>query len=90
MTNPGNSEHKPSVAYSTHDAAELVSVDDTIDDVARQALQQAQRVEEREKFRHQPGPVVAPQSADNPPIRLPFDETQTEVSTVGSPDAPGV
>jgi hypothetical protein len=42
------------------DSTELVSVDDTIDAIAREALSEARRVEEAEKLRTTPGPIVAP------------------------------
>ena len=38
----------------------LVSVDDPIDEVARKALEEARRVEENEKYRKNPGPLVPP------------------------------
>jgi hypothetical protein len=41
---------------------ELVSVDDSIDAIAREALAEARRIEEAEKYKNQPGPVVAPPS----------------------------
>jgi hypothetical protein len=40
--------------------SELVSVDETIDAIAREALAEARRVEEAERYRNNPGPVVAP------------------------------
>jgi hypothetical protein len=40
--------------------SELVSVDDNIDAIAREALAEARRIEEAEKYRNQPGPVVPP------------------------------
>jgi hypothetical protein len=40
--------------------SELVSVDDSIDAIAREALEEARRVEEAERYRNNPGPVVAP------------------------------
>jgi hypothetical protein len=91
MTNPDKNGHQPSAANSPADTAKLVSVDDTIDDVARQALEQARRAEEREKYRHHPGPIVSPQSGDDPPIKPanPPNETQPEIPKVGSRDAPG-
>jgi hypothetical protein len=39
---------------------ELVSVDETIDAIAREALEEARRVEEAERYRNIPGPVVPP------------------------------
>jgi hypothetical protein len=38
----------------------LVSVDETIDAIAREALEEAKRVEEAERYRKNPGPVVPP------------------------------
>jgi hypothetical protein len=49
------------------ESSELVSVDDTIDGIAREALEEARRVEETEKFRKNPGPVIAP----DPAVKLP-------------------
>jgi hypothetical protein len=49
----------PNQAEST----ELVSVDDSIDAIAREALEEARRVEEAERYRHNPGPVVPPQKS---------------------------
>ncbi|HEY2464165.1 MAG TPA: hypothetical protein VGI32_08900 [Steroidobacteraceae bacterium] len=40
--------------------SELVSVDDDIDAIAREALEEARRVEEAERYRNNPGPVVPP------------------------------
>ena len=42
-------------------AGELVSVDDTIDAIAREALAEARRIEEAERYRSNPGAVVPPQ-----------------------------
>jgi hypothetical protein len=42
------------------ESAELESVDDSIDEIAREALQEARRVEEAEKYRKTPGPVIPP------------------------------
>jgi hypothetical protein len=88
MANLDKGETKRSGAESTSDARQ-VSVDNAIDDIARQALHRARRVEEREKCR-QPGPIVPP-DADAPPIKLPnpTGETQMEIPNVGSRDAPG-
>ena len=47
-------------------STELVSVDDTIDAIACEALAEARRVEEAEKYRKNPGPVVAPDPAVKP------------------------
>jgi len=44
------------------ESTELVSVDDTIDAIAREALQEARRVEEAERYRNNSGPVVPPKS----------------------------
>jgi hypothetical protein len=38
----------------------LVSVDDDIDAIAREALREARRLEEAERYRCNPGPVVPP------------------------------
>jgi hypothetical protein len=43
------------------EATELVSVDATIDGIAREALEEARRVEEAERYRNNPGPIVSPQ-----------------------------
>jgi hypothetical protein len=43
------------------ESTELVSVDDSIDAIAREALEEARRVEEAERYRNNPGPVVPPQ-----------------------------
>jgi hypothetical protein len=40
------------------ESSELVSVDDAIDAIAREALEEARRVEETERYRKNPGPVV--------------------------------
>jgi hypothetical protein len=40
------------------ESSELVSVDDDIDAIAREALEEARRVEEVEKYRKNPGPIV--------------------------------
>jgi hypothetical protein len=40
--------------------AELVSVDATIDEIAREALEEARRVEEAERYLNNPGPLVPP------------------------------
>jgi hypothetical protein len=46
---------------STHpESTGLVSVEDTIDAIAREALAEARRAEETEKLRKIPGPIVAP------------------------------
>lgn len=44
------------------ESTELVSVDDTIDAIAREALEEARRIEEAERFRNNPGPVVPPKA----------------------------
>jgi hypothetical protein len=38
----------------------LVSVDDTIDDIASAALEEARRAEEARKYRCNPGPILPP------------------------------
>jgi hypothetical protein len=38
-----------------------VSVDDTIDEIAREALAEARRLEEVERYRNNSEPVVSPQ-----------------------------
>jgi hypothetical protein len=40
------------------ESSELVSVDDTIDTIAREALEEARRIEEAARYRSNPGPVV--------------------------------
>ena len=45
---------------SQPESSGLVSVDDTIDGIAREALEEARRVEESEKYRKNPGPLVPP------------------------------
>ena len=42
------------------ESSELVSVDDGIDSIAREALEEARRLEEIEKYRKNPGPIVPP------------------------------
>jgi hypothetical protein len=42
------------------ESTELLSVDETIDAIAREALEEARRVEEAERCRNNPGPVVPP------------------------------
>jgi hypothetical protein len=42
------------------ESTELVSVDDNIDEIAHEALEEARRVEEAEKYRKTPGPVIPP------------------------------
>jgi hypothetical protein len=46
----------------TTEPTELVSVDGTIDGIAREALEEARRVEEAGKYRKNPGPLVAPEA----------------------------
>jgi hypothetical protein len=41
---------------------ELVSVNDTIDAIAREALEEARHQEEAQRYRHIPGPVMPPQN----------------------------
>ena len=45
---------------------ELISVDDTIDGIAREALAEAKRIEEAERFRKSPGPLIAPDPCPKP------------------------
>lgn len=45
---------------------ELISVDDTIEAIAREALAEARRIEEIERFRRNPGPLVAPDPCAKP------------------------
>jgi hypothetical protein len=45
------------------ETTELVSVDATIDAIAREALEEARRVEEAQRYRNNPGPVVPPQTS---------------------------
>ncbi len=40
------------------ESTELVSVDDSIDEIAREALEEARRVEEAEKYRKSPALVI--------------------------------
>jgi hypothetical protein len=42
------------------ESSELVSVDATIDEIAREALQEARRVEDLERYRNNPGPLMPP------------------------------
>jgi hypothetical protein len=42
------------------ESTELVSVDDNIDEIAHEALEEARHVEEAEKYRKTPGPVIPP------------------------------
>jgi hypothetical protein len=44
----------------------LISVDDTIDGIAREALEQARRSEEAQRYRKNPGPVIAPELPIDP------------------------
>ena len=41
--------------------AGLVSIDETIDAIALEALEEARRVEEAERYRCNPGPIMPPQ-----------------------------
>jgi hypothetical protein len=45
---------------SQPESNELVSIDETIDAIAREALEEARRIEEAERYRNNPGPVVPP------------------------------
>jgi hypothetical protein len=49
------------------ESSELVSIDDAIDAIAREALEEARRVEEAERYRKNPGPVVPPNPATHTP-----------------------
>jgi hypothetical protein len=42
------------------ETSELVSVDDTIDSIAREALAEGRRLEEAERYRNNSGPVFPP------------------------------
>lgn len=42
------------------ESTELVSIDDAIDAIAREALLEARRLEEAQRYRNNPGPVVPP------------------------------
>ena len=65
--NPKSTDRHGPPRRSKHDqpkqpeSTELVSVDDSIDAIAREALEEARRVEEAERYRSNPGPVVPPQ-----------------------------
>jgi hypothetical protein len=41
-------------------SSDLVSVDDDIDAIAREALEEARRMEEALRYRSNPGPIVPP------------------------------
>lgn len=47
------------------ESTELVSVDATIEAIAHEALDEARRVEETEKYRKMPGPVIPPSTLDH-------------------------
>jgi hypothetical protein len=49
------------------ESTELVSIDDTIDAIAREALAEAKRIEEEQRHRNNPGPVVPPQNPTSKP-----------------------
>jgi hypothetical protein len=49
------------------EGSELVSIDDAIDAIAREALEEARRVEETERYRKNPGPVMPPDPLANTP-----------------------
>ena len=42
-------------------SSDLVSVDDDIDAIAREALEEARRKEEALRYRNVPGPIVPPE-----------------------------
>jgi hypothetical protein len=48
------------------ESSELISVDATIDEIAREALEEARRVEDLERYRNNPGPLMPP---PNPVVR---------------------
>jgi hypothetical protein len=48
-------------------SAGLVSVDENIDAIAREALEEARRREEAARYRNQPGPIVTPKPAETAP-----------------------
>jgi hypothetical protein len=52
--------------HSQPESSELVSVDDTIDGIAREALAEARRVEESEKYKKNPGPLIPPDPKEKP------------------------
>ena len=43
------------------ESSDLVSVDEEIDAIAREALEEARRMEEALRYRSNPGPIVPPQ-----------------------------
>lgn len=50
------------------ESSELISVDASIEAIAREALQEARRVEaEAEKYRKMPGPVIPPPNPGHHP-----------------------
>jgi len=56
-----------------HESTELVSVDGTIDAIAREALAEARHIEEAQRYRNNPGPVGPPRSghlimSESPPL----------------------
>jgi hypothetical protein len=53
---PTANKHMP----NQPETSELVSVDDSIDGIAREALMEARRKEEAERWRSNPGPVLPP------------------------------
>jgi hypothetical protein len=48
------------------ESTELISIDATIEGIAHEALAEARRLEEIEKFRKNPGPLVAPDPSIKP------------------------
>jgi hypothetical protein len=60
-------EGEPLKPGARAEATELVSVDATIDGIAREALEEARRVEEAQRYRNNPGPVVPPQKTNTAP-----------------------
>lgn len=44
--------------HNTPESTEFSSVDDNIDELAREALEETRRVEEAKKYRNNPGPII--------------------------------
>jgi hypothetical protein len=49
------------------ESTELVSIDDAIDAIAREALEEARRIEEEKRYRNISGPIVPPQNTPSIP-----------------------
>jgi hypothetical protein len=45
------------------ESSELMSIDDTIDAIAREVLQETPRIEDTERYRTNPGPLMPPQQS---------------------------